>query len=188
MYRSIVNFLLHSLLYLLVSWASLSLCLYIYASICQLLLAVIAFSVRSKSRLHFTTDNSICPASVPMAPPLSRTWRSPWPGWPTIVLQCCDIVGWVIWPVKSSPKWPVMLQMGRQTVLYYCMVNRVCLPQLRLSLVLDVGLGYVLYSLITTQSFHKLTNFVKCPSSYFLTICHLLYRVSQKKPDCFEFR
>jgi len=25
-----------------------------------------------------------------------------WPGWLTIVLQCCDTVGWVIWPVKSS--------------------------------------------------------------------------------------
>ena len=30
----------------------------------------------------------------------------PWPGWLTVVLQCYDTVGWVIWPVKSSPKWP----------------------------------------------------------------------------------
>ena len=29
----------------------------------------------------------------------------PWPGWLTIVLQCYDTVGWVIWLVKSSPKW-----------------------------------------------------------------------------------
>ena len=26
--------------------------------------------------------------------------------WPTIVLQCSDAVGWVIWSVKSSPIWP----------------------------------------------------------------------------------
>jgi len=29
------------------------------------------------------------------------------------VLQCCDTVGWVIWPVKSSPKWPIMCRVGR---------------------------------------------------------------------------
>ena len=28
----------------------------------------------------------------------------PWPGWLTIVFQCYDTVGWVIWPVKLSPK------------------------------------------------------------------------------------
>jgi len=26
----------------------------------------------------------------------------PWPGWLTIILQCYDTVGWVIWAVKSS--------------------------------------------------------------------------------------
>ena len=31
----------------------------------------------------------------------------PWPGWQTIILQCYDPVGWVIWPVKSSSKWPI---------------------------------------------------------------------------------
>jgi len=36
-----------------------------------------------------------------------------WHGWLTIVLQCCDTVGWVIWPVKSSPKWPIMFLVGR---------------------------------------------------------------------------
>ena len=28
----------------------------------------------------------------------------PWPGWLTIVLQCCDIAGWVIGPVKLYPE------------------------------------------------------------------------------------
>ena len=32
----------------------------------------------------------------------------PWCGWLIIVLQCCDTVGWVIWPLKSSLKWPIM--------------------------------------------------------------------------------
>ena len=31
----------------------------------------------------------------------------PWLGWLTIVLQCCNTVGYVIRPVKSSPKWCV---------------------------------------------------------------------------------
>jgi len=29
------------------------------------------------------------------------------------VIQCYDTVGWVIWPVKSSPKWPAMCRVGR---------------------------------------------------------------------------
>ena len=33
--------------------------------------------------------------------------------WLTIILQCYDTVGWVIWPVKSSPKWPIMCRVGR---------------------------------------------------------------------------
>jgi len=33
--------------------------------------------------------------------------------WPTIVLQCFDSVGWVIWPVKSSPIWPIVCLVGR---------------------------------------------------------------------------
>jgi len=37
----------------------------------------------------------------------------PWPSWLTIVLQCYDTVGWVIRPVKSSPKWPIMCLVGR---------------------------------------------------------------------------
>ena len=41
----------------------------------------------------------------------------PWPGWLTIVLQCCDTVCWVISPIKSSPKWPIMCRVGRQTLL-----------------------------------------------------------------------
>ena len=44
-------------------------------------------------------------------------WAEPgeighWPGWLCIVLQCCDSDSWVIWPVKLSPKWPVVCQMG----------------------------------------------------------------------------
>ena len=40
-------------------------------------------------------------------------WAEPggighWSGWLTIILQCCATVGWVIWPVKSSQKWPIM--------------------------------------------------------------------------------
>jgi len=30
-----------------------------------------------------------------------------------IVLQCCDIVGWIVWPAKSSPNWPIMCRLGR---------------------------------------------------------------------------
>jgi len=37
----------------------------------------------------------------------------PQPGWLTIVLQCCVTVDCVIWPVKSSPKWPIMCRVGR---------------------------------------------------------------------------
>ena len=37
----------------------------------------------------------------------------PWRGWLTIVLQCYDTVGWVIWPVKLFPKWPIMCRVGR---------------------------------------------------------------------------
>jgi len=28
------------------------------------------------------------------------------------VLQCYDTVGWVIGPIKSSPKWPIMCRVG----------------------------------------------------------------------------
>jgi len=31
----------------------------------------------------------------------------------TITLQCYDTVGWVIWLVKPSPKWPIMCRVGR---------------------------------------------------------------------------
>jgi len=27
-------------------------------------------------------------------------------------IQCYDTVGWVMWPVKSSPKWPIMCRVG----------------------------------------------------------------------------
>ena len=37
----------------------------------------------------------------------------PWPRWLTIILQCYDAVGWVTWPVKSSPKWPIICRVGR---------------------------------------------------------------------------
>ena len=37
----------------------------------------------------------------------------PWRGLLTIVLQCYDTVGWVMWPVKPSPKWPIMCRVGR---------------------------------------------------------------------------
>ena len=37
-----------------------------------------------------------------------------WPlTWKTIILQCYYTVGWVIWPVKLSPKWPIMCWVGR---------------------------------------------------------------------------
>jgi len=35
------------------------------------------------------------------------------------VLQCYDTVGCVIWPVKSSPKWPIMCRVGRWTLLHH---------------------------------------------------------------------
>ena len=47
-------------------------------------------------------------------------------GWLTIVLQCCDTVGWVIWPVKSSPKWPIMCRVGRWTPQYHTMPTANC--------------------------------------------------------------
>ena len=34
------------------------------------------------------------------------------------ILQCYDTVGWVMWPVKSSPKWRIMCRVGRSTLLY----------------------------------------------------------------------
>ena len=37
-----------------------------------------------------------------------------WPlTWKTVILQCYYTVGWVIWPVKSSLKWPIMCRVGR---------------------------------------------------------------------------
>ena len=36
-----------------------------------------------------------------------------WFRWPTGFLQCFDTVGLVIWPVKSSLKWPTMCRVGR---------------------------------------------------------------------------
>jgi len=46
------------------------------------------------------------------------------PGWLTVVLQCYDTVGWVIWPIKSSPKWPIMCRVGRETLLYHTIPYR----------------------------------------------------------------
>ena len=43
-------------------------------------------------------------------------------GWLTIVLQCYDSVGWVMWPIKPSPKWPIMCQVDVK--LYYTMCIR----------------------------------------------------------------
>jgi len=37
----------------------------------------------------------------------------PWPGWLTIVLQCYEAVGWIIWPVRSSLKRPIMCRVRR---------------------------------------------------------------------------
>jgi len=33
--------------------------------------------------------------------------------WKTIILKCYYTVGSVIWPVISSPKWPIMCRVGR---------------------------------------------------------------------------
>ena len=41
------------------------------------------------------------------------SWRT------TGFLQCFDIVGLVIWPEKSSPKWPIMCWVGRKPIHYY---------------------------------------------------------------------
>jgi len=30
-----------------------------------------------------------------------------------IVVECCDTDGLVIWPLKSSQKWPLVCRMGR---------------------------------------------------------------------------
>jgi len=37
----------------------------------------------------------------------------PWRDWLTIILRCYDTVVWVIWPLKSFPKWPIMCRVGR---------------------------------------------------------------------------
>jgi len=43
-----------------------------------------------------------------------------WPlTWQTIILQCYYTVGWVIWLVKSSLKWPIMCWVGRWTLQYH---------------------------------------------------------------------
>jgi len=50
-------------------------------------------------------------------------WASrigPSPGWLTIVLQCYAVVGFVIWPVKSSPKWSVSSGTLNSTIPYIC--------------------------------------------------------------------
>jgi len=45
-------------------------------------------------------------------------WPLTW-NWKTIILQCYYTVGWVIWPVKSSPKWPITCRVGRWTLQYH---------------------------------------------------------------------
>jgi len=42
----------------------------------------------------------------------------PWPGWLTIALQT---VGWVSWPVKWSPKWPILVEWDTRP---YCSLQR----------------------------------------------------------------
>jgi len=41
-----------------------------------------------------------------------------------VVLRCYDTVVWVIWPVKSSPKWPIMCRVGRYTLPYHTIPSR----------------------------------------------------------------
>ena len=55
---------------------------------------------------------------------LITSWA--WWDWPLTWLTnhhpsvlCYDAVGWVIWPVKSSPKWSVMFRVGHKLLLYY---------------------------------------------------------------------
>jgi len=43
---------------------------------------------------------------------LYLTFLVSWASWVTVVLQCYDTVGWVIWPIKLSPKWPVTCWVG----------------------------------------------------------------------------
>jgi len=52
----------------------------------------------------------------------------PWPltFWPLTVLQCYDTVGWVMWPVKPSPKWQnVSSGTLNSTILYYLTPDRI---------------------------------------------------------------
>jgi len=46
--------------------------------------------------------------------------------WP-LVLWCHDVVGWVIWLVKLSPKCPVICHLGSRTLLYWTMLLYVLL-------------------------------------------------------------
>ena len=51
-----------------------------------------------------------------------------WWDWPltwltkTIVLQCYDTVGWVVWPMQSFPKWVIMCRVGCYK-LYYTILS-----------------------------------------------------------------
>ena len=52
-----------------------------------------------------------------------------WWDWPLTwltnhVLQCYDIVCWVIRLVKSSPEWPIMCRVGRWNLLYYSILSK----------------------------------------------------------------
>jgi len=60
-----------------------------------------------------------------------------WPGRLTIVLQCYDTVGWVIWPLKLFPKWGGMLN---PTVLYSLLMF-LWLTKSHLSAVTDYNLS-----------------------------------------------
>jgi len=62
-------------------------------------------SLTQQNQLHTLITSSSLPFSV------LSLWD--WPlTWKTIILQCYYTVGWVIWPVKSSLKWPIMCRVG----------------------------------------------------------------------------
>ena len=45
-----------------------------------------------------------------------------WWDWLTIFLQCYDTVGWVMWPIKSSSKWPIVSNGTLNPTMPYLMI------------------------------------------------------------------
>jgi len=117
-------------------------------------------------------------------------WDWPWLGRRTIVLQCYDTLGWVIWPVKSSPKWPIMCWVGRYTLLYHTMP---CCYILRSSDsqqgVLFDCLSLFVSALINLREngcSHCRDTFVRSPTAFHETQQNVWYPQGNESTTCWE--